>query len=156
MEFLPGSLNYWVLQTIAMLITALLLPGLTVKGPFGALLMVVSIAYLNAKAWDAALFFQVPDSLTIHTLVLVGANGILFWVLVKVLPGIEIEGFLPALFAPIVFTVTSILVSYYLKDVDWLKVLAAGLEYLRMFRDYLATLAASNSVTPVAPVLPAR
>lgn len=139
MDFIPGSLNYWVLQTIAMMVTAFVLPGLTVKGPLGALVMVVALAYVNAKVWDAALFFQLPDSLTAHALLLFLANGVLFWVLVKVLPGIEVTGVWPALVAPLVFTVLSVVTSYYLKDVDWLLVLEKSIEYIRAARDYFSS-----------------
>lgn len=139
MDILPGSLNYWIMQTIAMMVTAFVLPGLTVKGPLGAFVMVVALAYVNAKVWDAALFFQLPDSLTTHTIMLFLANGVLFWILVKVLPGIEVTGVWPALVAPLVFTVLSVLVSYYLKDVDWLLVLEKSVEYIRATRDYFSS-----------------
>ena len=151
MDFIPGSLNYWVLQTIAMLATALLIPGLTVKGPIGALAMVIALAYVNAKVWDATLFFQIPHSVTTHTAILLLANGILFWILVKILPGIEVEGFLPALVAPIVFTILSILVSYYLKDIDWLLVLERSIQYIREFRDYLSSTVPAPDGAPVPP-----
>jgi hypothetical protein len=55
-----------------------------------------------------------------QALLLFLANGVLFWILVKILPGIEVQGVLPALAAPVVFTLTSLFIDHYLADVDWL------------------------------------
>lgn len=116
------NISFWILQTIAMMITAFLLPRLTVSGPLGALGAVIGLAFVNAHIWDAALFFQIPNSFTSHALLLIVANGVVFWILVKVLPGIEVQGVLPAIAAPIVFSICSILINEYGKDVDWKKV----------------------------------
>lgn len=116
------NFNYWVLQTLAMLLTALLIPGLKVTSPLGAFGAVVALALVNAKLWDAALFFHIPDQLTTQVLLLLLANGAIFWIIVKLLPGIEVKGVIPALVAPVVFTVSSVIISTYLQDVDWAKV----------------------------------
>ena len=110
-----------LMQTVAMLITALILPGLKVTSPLGALLMVVVLSAVNSTIWSTGLFHVIPDSLSLHVLAVVFANGVLFWVLVKLLPGIEMEGFLSALLAPLIFTVLSVLVYNYGKDIDWEK-----------------------------------
>lgn len=112
----------WLIQTVAMLLTAALLPKLRVTSIFGAILAVAALGFINTKIWDAALFFQIPDGFTSHAVALLLANGVLFWVVVKILPGIEIDGLLPALVAPIVFTVFSLVLTRYGKDIDWEKV----------------------------------
>jgi putative membrane protein len=116
----PSSIaSYWLLQTLAMIITAAIIPGLKVKSAVGALWAVLFIAFVNATIWDAALFFALPDSFAIHSMVLLISNGILFWAAVKVLPGIEIEGIIPALLAPVVFTICSVIVSHYGHVINW-------------------------------------
>ncbi|MBX7143127.1 MAG: phage holin family protein [Oligoflexia bacterium] len=120
-ELLSIDFNYWILQTLAMMITAFLLPGLQVSGPIGALLTVVAMAFVNTKIWDAALFFAIPNHVSVQAVTLIIANGIIFWVLVKILPGIEVQGVLPALIAPVVFSICNILINQYGKDIDWQK-----------------------------------
>ena len=105
--------NTWVLQTAAMGLTAALLPKLRITGPLGALLTVAALALMNATVWDAGLFASLPGSFSTQTLGLLLANGVLFWVLVKLLPGIEVDGFLPALAAPVIYTGLSVLISQY-------------------------------------------
>ncbi len=104
-----------------MLLTALFLPRLQVKGPISALIAVIALAYINSAFWDAALFFKLPDSFTLKTGLLLLTNGIIFWILAKILPGIQIQGFLPALLAPIVFTIVSLFLNQYGGAVDWKK-----------------------------------
>ena len=120
MEILAGlKIEMWITQSIAMIITAILLPGFTVSGPLSAFIAVVSLAFINTQLWDAALFYSVPNTLTIHALTLILANGIVFWGLVKILPGIDTKGFIAPFLAPIIFTVISIFLHQRMKDVDW-------------------------------------
>ena len=129
------NVEYWALQTAAMLITALLIPGLRVRGPISALLTVITLAVVNAKFWDAASFFALPNSWTVHAAVLVLANGILFWVIVKILPGIEVQGFLPALVAPLIFSACSLMVPEIARTIDWSVVWAQAIHILGLVRD---------------------
>ncbi len=112
-------LDSLILQTIALLITAFLLPRLEVHGPLSAFIMVLILSFMNTHLWDTALFFSIPNSLTSQALVTLLVNGVLFWVLAKCLPGVTITGFFPALAAPLVFTVVSILTYKYGRDIDW-------------------------------------
>lgn len=121
---MPLKLEYWALQTLALLLTAFLIPGLTVSGPLSALLTVFVLSIVNTYLWDAALFLSIPNELSWHALLLLGVNGALFWIIVKVLPGIAVRGFLPALAAPVVFTITSILIHRYGHQIDWSVVLS--------------------------------
>ncbi len=120
MEILPAlKFEIWMTQAVAMLITAFILPGFTVSGPLSALIAVIALAFVNTQLWDAALFFSVPNSFTIHAVTLVLANGILFWILVKVLPGINTRGIIAPLVAPILFTVISMYLHEHAKDINW-------------------------------------
>lgn len=135
MDLLDLNFDYWILQTLAMLITAWLIPNLKVTGPFGALTTVVALAFINSEVWDAALFLQVPDSFSAQAGLLLLANGALFWILIKLLPGIEVQGFLPALLAPVIFTISSLILDHYLEDVDWLEVLQMIIDFLTAVKE---------------------
>ena len=113
------NLTHWVIQSIAMGLTAFLLPGLRVTGLFGGALAVLALAFVNTHLWDAALFFHVPDHFSTQAGLIFLANGLIFWIIVKLLPGIEVDGFLPALAAPLIFTVTGVLIDKYLPLIDW-------------------------------------
>ncbi len=136
-ENLPSfRLGYWLVQTLAMMLTCLLIPKLKVSSPFWAFVAVVALALVNAHFWDAALFFHIPEAVSTQALILLLANGTLFWVLVKILPGIEVEGIVPAMVAPLVFTVTTLVVAEVAQEVDWGKVVAETIRVAGEARDY--------------------
>lgn len=120
-----------------MLVTAILLPGLKIDGPLAALSMVIALAFVNTHIWDAALFVHIPDSITSQAVVLFLSNGAIFWVLVKLLPGVSSKGLVPVLLAPVIFSLTSILITRYSGEVDWLKIGKSLLEVIESVRNYL-------------------
>ena len=133
---LSFNFDYWILQTLAMFVTALLIPKLKITSIFGAFTTVVAIAFMNSKVWDAALFFNLPNSISTQALSLLLTNGLLFWILVKILPGIEISGFLPAVLAPIVFTVCSLIIDALLPHINWMEVLQYVIDTLLQLKEY--------------------
>ena len=72
-----------------------------------------------------------------HALVLFLSNGILFWILVKLLPGIEVQGLFAALIAPVVFSLISIVLDTYEEQINWMTVLEYIINTLQGLRDYL-------------------
>ena len=134
---LPINLSYWGMQSVAMLITALLIPRFKVSNPLSALMMVAALAFVNAHVWDSALFFKVPDSFSSQTVVLVVSNAVLFWVLVKLLPGVEIKGIIAPLLAPLAFTVISVIVDMYDDKIDWKMVFKETMEFISFVKSYI-------------------
>ena len=65
-------------------------------------------------------------------------NGVIFWGIVKLLPGIEVEGVWPALVAPMVFAVLSILIPTLAEEIDWGKVGHGLLALIAEVREYFA------------------
>jgi uncharacterized membrane protein YvlD (DUF360 family) len=131
------NINFWILQSIAMGLTALFIPRLKITSFFGATQMVIALALVNSHIWDTALFFSVPDSFTTHALVLLGSNAVIFWVLVKVLPGIEVSGILPAVVAPVVFSVISLFLNAYGSKIDFLDLAEKGITMVQSAREDL-------------------
>lgn len=109
-------------QVVAMMLTMAILPRMRMTSLFGAGMLVTAIAIVNIYFWDSSLFFSLPEQVNQRSLVLLLVNGGIFWVLVKVLPGVEIDGLLPAILAPLVFTVLTVLVKHYAPLVDWAEV----------------------------------
>jgi putative membrane protein len=143
------NLKFWAIQTGAMMLTAFLLPGLTVSGPIPAFATVAALAFINAHLWDAALFFEIPQTFGQAQLIVLLANAAIFWLVVKLLPGIEIRGILPAVAAPVIFTITALMISKYEPMVDWGKVYASGVGIVSGVKE--AAEEAKASVSSVSP-----
>lgn len=117
---IPGvDFTFWATQCLAMALVALLIPKLRVTSIFGPVLAVVALGFINTTVWSSQLFFSLPDHVSIHTLILLAINGIIFWVVVKIMPGIETDGILPSLIAPIVFTLCALAIPRAAERVDW-------------------------------------
>ena len=114
-----AAITLFLLQTIAMVITSGIIPGLRITSLFGPLLMVAGITALNYYLWDRTLFEAIPNNFSSKAITLFFANGFFFWLLVKLLPGIEVDGFLPALAGPVVFTIVSLLVREHGAHINW-------------------------------------
>ncbi len=132
---LRGALNHGLGQFVAMGLTIFIIPRLSVSNISGALIILGAISLVNSTIWDAGLFLGVPGDISSQALEIVLVNGVIFWVLVKALPGIECEGILPALVAPITFAIISSLLRVYVKDVDWIGMIGIGFGYLMSYRD---------------------
>lgn len=140
------SLDTFILLSLALVVTAWILPGLTVTSIFGPTLAVITLALLNNYLWSTALFFQIPDTLTWQTAMTFLANGVLFWIIIKLLPGIEVKGFLPALVAPVLLTGLSIVAFRYGREIDWLELGRTGFAQIQEIRNQLL---ASNNEAPL-------
>ncbi len=126
----------WLYQTASMFITAVLLPGFRVGGPVAAFFVVLALYWVNSYLWDPALFYEIPTSLSSRTFLLIGANGLLFWLMIKLLPGTEIEGVLPALAGPLVYCVVLSMVNEFAPSIDWTAVGHATARGIAGIRSY--------------------
>ncbi len=130
-------INFFLLQTVAMIVVTLLIPGLKLNGLLGAFWMVAALALLNSTLWDSGLFHALPDVKSLHGLVLMLANGVLFWILVKILPGIQIKGVLPALLAPVTNTILTVLIQTYGSHIDVISTVKSFAQQVSGVRDTL-------------------
>jgi uncharacterized membrane protein YvlD (DUF360 family) len=125
------------MQTVAMALTALFIPNLRITSIFGPLLAVAALSLINTTVWNANLFSALPNSLSTQALTLLVANSLIFWGVVKILPGIESKGILPVLVAPIVFTVCSMAVPQIAKQIDWSSVRDQGTKIVSETKRYV-------------------
>ena len=142
------NFQYWILQSIAMMLTALLIPKFEISNPFSALATVVVLSFVNAQVWDTALFFHIPDHISVQFPMLLIANGVIFWVIAKFVPGIDVKGFLPAVAAPLVFTITSWVIGTYFKDVDLWALALTIIDYVSQAREYFLNSGLEHSSIP--------
>lgn len=127
--------NFFILQVVAMFLITLLLPRIKIKSIFGAVAVVLSLSLLNSTVWDSQLFHKLPDFQSSHGMALIIANGALFYVLVKILPGIEIKGIFPAFVAPIAYSIATILIQTYGGGFDMIQFGKSAGGYISTVRD---------------------
>lgn len=140
--------SHFTVQVVAMALTALLLPRLTISSFLGPVAAVLVLSVINVLYWDVELFQFIPMSFNTRVLSLLAINGAIFWIVVKLVPGIEVKGFFPALTAPVLFSAITILLTIYLPDISFTDIFTLLANLLRDAREYF--LQGSSSAVPVS------
>jgi uncharacterized membrane protein YvlD (DUF360 family) len=135
MDFLPAG-SQITLQVIAMCLTALILPGFRVTSLLGPVAAVVALGFINMLYWDSALFHMIPDTFSIRVLSLLGINAVIFFVVIKILPGIEIDQVFSAIAAPVLFSALTILLKRYAPELTFAEMALLAGDALMNLRNY--------------------
>jgi len=136
-------MNNFIYQVFAIAITALLLPKLKISSLFGAIWLVLAISLVNTFVWNSDLFNFIPTNSAVLSgfgtkyLVLILTNGLIFFALVKLLPGVDLEGFLTAFIAPILFSIFTVLIQKYGHLVDWLGLFNITFDFITSLKNSL-------------------
>lgn len=101
----------WVFFALALMLTAWLIPGISVSTIWAAMLACVIIAIINIFIKPVLLLLTLPVNLVTIGLFTLVINALLFMLAGWVAPGLEVDGFLSALFGSAVFSVLSLIVS---------------------------------------------
>lgn len=102
-------LLHWLLNAVALLIVARMVPGFEVRSLFYALLAVVGISLLNATLGFLLKIITLPLNLLTLGLFSIIINAIILLFASKILPGFSIHGFLPALIGAIALALINML-----------------------------------------------
>jgi len=99
-----------ILSTIAVLITAWLLPGVKILGnnPFyTAFILAVVLAFLNAVLKPILVFLTIPVTILTLGLFYLVINALIIVIASKLVPNFKVEGFFTPLFFSIVLSFIS-------------------------------------------------
>ncbi len=101
----------WVFFALALMLTAWLIPGISVSSIWAAMLACVIIAIINIFIKPVLILLTLPVNIVTIGLFTLVINALLFMLAGWVAPGLEVSGFLSALFGSAVFSVLSLIVS---------------------------------------------
>lgn len=101
----------WVLYALALILTAWLIPGISVNGLLSAMIACVVIALINTFIKPVLKLITLPiNILTIGLFALI-LNALLFMLAAWLTPGIEVDSFLSGLLGSVVFSICSAIIS---------------------------------------------
>ncbi|MCL4439525.1 MAG: phage holin family protein [Eubacteriales bacterium] len=113
---MKGLAIRWVLNALALLFTAWLMPGIEIKGIGAALVAALVLGIINAIIRPVILFFTLPiNILTLGIFTLV-VNALMLLITKSVVNGFVVSGFWAAFFGSIVLTIASGLLSAIVLD----------------------------------------
>ncbi len=111
-----NMLIHWLLNAFALIITAYLPTGIHINNYGTALLAAVVIGLLNVFMRPVLMFLTAPLNLLTVGLFTFVVNAVILWLAAIVVPGLTLESFWSAIFAAIVLSFVSTILSHVLKD----------------------------------------
>jgi len=96
-----------VLNGLAIIIAAWLLPGIHITSPLSALLAGVILGFVNAIVRPVLFFLTLPLTLLTLGLFIFVLNAICFALTARLVPGFSVDGFFSALFGALLVSVVS-------------------------------------------------
>ena len=101
----------WILNAIALLIVAYLLPGISVASFGAALIAALVLGLLNTLVKPVLILLTLPITVITLGLFLIVLNALVFWFAGSILKGFQVAGFWWALAGAIVYSLISGLLS---------------------------------------------
>lgn len=90
-------LTKWLLNTLAILLAAYLIPGITVDSFYTALIAALILGILNIIVKPILIILTLPITILTLGLFMFVINGLLFWFLGTFVKGFYVDGFLAAI-----------------------------------------------------------
>ncbi|MGF1538927.1 MAG: phage holin family protein [Pleurocapsa sp.] len=101
----------WLATAIALLITAVIVPGLTITGFQAAIIGAAVLGFVNAVVKPILILFTLPLTILTLGLFLLVVNAIALALVGYLTPGFVVGGFFPAIFGSIVLSIVSGLIN---------------------------------------------
>ncbi len=105
-------------NTLAVLIVARVVPGVSVTGYGPAFLAGIAIAIINTILRPILQILALPVSILTLGFFSLVVNALLFWLASSFVPGFTVSGFWPAFWGSIVFWLVSLITNAFLADGD--------------------------------------
>ncbi|HYG42969.1 MULTISPECIES: phage holin family protein [Bordetella] len=101
----------WLLNAVALLAVAYLLPGITVASFGSALIAALVLGLLNMLVKPVLVLLTLPITIVTLGLFLIVLNALLFWLAGSILRGFQVNGFWWAVAGAILYSIISGLLS---------------------------------------------
>lgn len=101
----------WLLNAVALLIVAYLLPGISVVGFGSALIAALVLGLLNMLVKPVLVLLTLPITIVTLGLFLLVLNALLFWLAGSILRGFQVNGFWWAVAGALLYSIISGLLS---------------------------------------------
>ena len=97
----------WILNAVALLVVAYILPGITVASFGSALIAALVLGLLNTVIKPLLILLTLPLTIVTLGLFLLVLNALVFWFAGSVLKGFQVNGFWWAMLGAFVYSIVS-------------------------------------------------
>jgi len=106
-----GLILVWILNAVALLIVAYILPGISVASFWSALIAALVLGLMNTLVKPVLVFLTLPITIVTLGLFLLVLNALVLWFAGSILKGFHVAGFWWALAGAFIYSVISGLLS---------------------------------------------
>ena len=101
----------WILNALALLAVTYLLPSIQISGFGTALLAALVLGFINTLVRPILAILTLPITVLTLGIFYLVLNGLLFWLASALLPGFQVQGFVPAMVGAILYGVITWVLS---------------------------------------------
>lgn len=101
----------WLLNAVALLLVAQLVPGVALRGVGAALLAALLLGLVNTIVRPILVLLTLPVTILTLGLFLLVINGLLFWAVSSLMNGFEVRGFWSGVFGALAYSILTWLMS---------------------------------------------
>lgn len=101
----------WLLNAVALIAVAYLMPSITVASFWTALVAALVLGLVNAIIRPVLILLTLPASILTLGIFILVINGLLFWLVGSFVEGFAVGGFWAAFFGAILFSIVSWVLS---------------------------------------------
>ncbi len=113
-----GFLIRLIVNAIALIAVAYIVPGIHVSGIGGALIAALILGIVNAILRPILIVLSLPLELVTLGLFTLVINALLFWLVGALHVGLTVDGFWPAFFGAIVMAIVSWILSFLTRGME--------------------------------------
>lgn len=106
----------WIINALALLAVAYLVPGIEVSGIYIALIVALVLGFINAVIRPVLFVLTLPITIITLGLFSLVLNAFLFWLAASFIDGFEVQGAFAAFIGPIVLSIFSWIGNKFIKD----------------------------------------
>jgi putative membrane protein len=107
-----GFLMHWLLRTLAVIVTAYLLPGVKVSGFFAAFVTALVLGFINTFIRPLILLFTLPINILTLGLFTFVINALVILLTSALVPGFQVSGFFWALIFSLVLSIINAILGF--------------------------------------------
>ena len=106
----------WVINTLAVMLAAYLVPGVSVTNFWAALITALVMGLINAIVRPLVIILTLPVNIITLGLFTLVINALMFWLASAIVPGFYVAGFWPAFGGALIFWAVSWLTNALLRE----------------------------------------
>lgn len=95
----------WLINALALLLVAYLVPGIDVAGFYVALILALVLGLLNVFLRPLLILLTLPITIVTLGFFSLIINGLLFWLASTIVEGFDVSGFLSAFLGALLFSI---------------------------------------------------